>query len=401
MQKLIVLLSLVLLSFSCKPEQSGNKAEKDLQGTYAVQMGETVLKKYPDIWMIDKYDEPYWSYTHGLVSQAMLELWEFTGDERYYNYAKKYVDELVDENGIIKTYKKTDYNIDKINSGKILFVLFENTGDERYKIAMDSLREQLKEHPRTRIGGFWHKKRYPHQMWLDGLYMGGPFYVRYAVTYDEPESLDEAVRWYINMEKVARDPETGLLYHAWDESREQAWADPETGCSPNFWGRGVGWYAMALVDVLDYLPSDHPAYDSIIAITNRLAAAVVQFQDEDSGAWYQVLDQGNREGNYLEGSVSAMLSYFLLKAVNKSYIDKDLYSDAAKKAFEGTVENLLIIQPDSSLVISPVCAVAGLGGDPYRDGRYEYYINEQKRDNDSKAVGPFILAAIQYEKLVR
>ncbi|MBN1951388.1 MAG: glycoside hydrolase family 88 protein [Bacteroidales bacterium] len=402
---LILIVLSVLLTLSCSSKSTQNKTtvnpegENSLQG-YAVKMGETVLKKYPNIWLIDKYEKPHWSYTHGLVAYAMLQLEEHTGNEEYFKYAKTYADELIDEQGTIKTYKKSDYNIDKINSGKILFTFFEKTGDQRYKTAMNMLRQQLKEHPRTAIGGFWHKKRYPHQMWLDGVYMAGPFYARYAKDFDEPESFDEITAWYINVEKLTRDPETGLLYHGWDESNEQAWANEETGCSPNFWGRGMGWYAMALVDLLDYLPEDHPDYAKIVAIVDRLAKAIVNFQDENTGAWYQVVNQGDREGNYLEGSASAMFSYFLLKAINKSYIDKGLYEKAAKKAFEGLVMYLTKTEADGTLVISPVCAVAGLGGDPYRDGSYEYYINEAKRDNDAKAVGPFILAAIQYEKLM-
>jgi unsaturated rhamnogalacturonyl hydrolase len=238
-------------------------------------------------------------------------------------------------------------------------------------------------------------------MWLDGLYMGGPFYAEYAIAFNTTESLDEITDWYINMETVSRDPETGLLYHGWDESKEQAWADNETGCSSNFWGRGIGWYAMALVDLLDYLPAEHLDYAEIQSIINRLAEAVVANQDEETGTWYQVVDQGGREGNFLEGSASAMISYFLLKAVNNSYIEAERFSDAAKKAFEGTVKHLTITEEDESLIITPVCAVAGLGGNPYRDGSYEYYINEARRDNDAKAVGPFIMAAIQYEKLIQ
>jgi len=202
------------------------------------------------------------------------------------------------------------------------------------------------------------------------------------------------------MEKVARDPETGLLYHGWDESKEMFWASKKTGTSLNFWGRGMGWYAMALVDVLDYFPKEHAKYDSIVAIVQRLAAAIVKVQDPATGVWYQVLDQGNREGNYLEASASTMFSYFLLKAINKSYIDRDTYYDNAIKSFKGTVNTLVKVQPDSSLMITPTCGSAGLGGTTRRDGTFEYYISEKIRHNDTKAVAPFIMAAIQYDKLV-
>lgn len=397
MKNITLVLSALMILLSCNSTNKKEKSDSALApGDYSVAMGETLLNKYPDLWSIEDRSEPRWTYTYGLISLAMIDLWDFTGEEKYLNYAKAYVDPLVDENGIISTYSKADYNIDKINSGKVLFRLYNLTGEAKYKTAMDTLRVQLREHPRTNIGGFWHKERYPHQMWLDGLYMGGPFYAQYAKEFNEPESFDEVALWFMNMEKVARDSATGLLYHGWDESREQEWADKETGLSECFWGRGMGWYAMALVDVLDYFPKDHPQYDSIVDISKRFAEAITSVQDPEKGIWYQVLDQGSREGNYLEGSVSAMFSYFLLKAVNKEYIDKSIYLAPAKNAFEGSIENLVEVDSVGNINITPVCAVAGLGGNPYRNGKYEYYINERLRDNDPKAVGPFIMAGIQY-----
>ncbi len=401
MKKTIVILLAAFLIATCNSttESDENKGQFDANINYSVLMAETVIDEHPDLWSIEGREGPKWTYTFGLISMAMLEVYEETNDEKFLNYAKFYANSLIEEDGTIKTYKQSDYNIDKINSGKFLFDLYEMTGKEKYKIAIETLRHQLKNHPRTEIGGFWHKKRYPHQMWLDGVYMGAPFYTRYAVENNEPESLDEIAAWIINVEKVTRDEETGLLYHGWDESREQKWADNETGCSPHFWGRGMGWYAMALVDVLDFFPEDHEGYQSIVNIINRLASAIVKYQHDEKGVWYQVVDLGNREGNYLEGSASSMFSYFLLKAVNNGYISKEEYSDNAVEAYKGIVNHLMKIDADSTLTLTPVCAVAGLGGNPYRDGSYEYYINEEKRDNDPKAVGPFILAGLEYEKL--
>jgi unsaturated rhamnogalacturonyl hydrolase len=402
MKKDIIMLIAVFLFAACNTKANGDK-EKDGSFddglNYSVLMAKTVIDDYPDLWSIEGREEPKWTYTFGLISMAMLEVYEKTNDETFLNYAKYYANSLIEEDGTIKTYKQSDYNIDKLNSGKFLFDLYDITGEEKYKVAIETLRKQLDNHPRTEIGGFWHKKRYPHQMWLDGVYMGAPFYARYAVENNEPESLDEIAEWIINVEKVTRDEQTGLLYHGWDESRDQKWADNETGCSPHFWGRGMGWYAMALVDVLDYFPEDHEKYQSIVDIVNRLASAIVKYQHEEKGVWYQVVDQGEREGNYLEGSASSMFAYFLLKAVNNGYLPKDQYQDHAVKAYRGTIKHLIEIDPDSSLTITPVCAVAGLGGDPYRDASYDYYINEEKRDNDPKAVGPFILAGLEYEKL--
>lgn len=366
--------------------------------SYSVLMGETLMKEWPNLWQIEG-ERIKWSYTLGLVSSAMLDLWEYTDDQRYLEYVEYFADSAVTDEGVIRTYKMSDYNIDKCNSGKMLLRLYRITEKEKYKMAADTLRAQLEAHPQTEIGGFWHKKRYPHQMWLDGLYMGGPFFARYITEYGDPSRFDQVVQWFVNMEKVSRDAETGLLYHGWDESREQRWSDPETGTSSHFWGRGMGWYGMALVDVLDWIPEDHAGRDSIIGIIQRMATAIVKVQDGETGVWYQVLDQGDREGNYLEGSATAMFSYFLLKAINKGYIDRDTFEGPAVRAYEGMIDTLVTRKDDGTLVISPVCQVAGLGGNPYRDGSYEYYINERRRDNDPKATGPFIMAGIQYDKL--
>jgi unsaturated rhamnogalacturonyl hydrolase len=364
---------------------------------WSQRMAETILHDYPEVWQIEGGKEVKWAYTYGLLCSSFLDLWKTTGNRTYFNYVKAYADALINENGVIHGYKIEDYNIDQINAGKMLFELYAETKDQRYEIALKTLRKQFDNHPRTLEGGFWHKKIYPHQMWLDGIYMGAPFYTHYGKQYNEPKNIDEAINWVILMEKKSRDPKTGLLYHAWDESKEQKWANKVTGQAPHFWGRGMGWYAMALVDMLDYA-GDHPQKNEIIKIIQRTATAIVKVQDNKTGVWYQVLDLAHREGNYLEGSGSAMFTYFLLKAVEKGYLDKS-YLIPAKKAYQGMVDNLIKKEDDGRIIITPVCAGAGLGGNPYRDGSYEYYINERKRDNDPKAVGPFIMASILYEKL--
>ena len=251
--------------------------------------------------------------------------------------------------------------------------------------------------PRTTEGGFWHKKRYPFQMWLDGLYMGAPFLARYAATFHEPEIFDDVVNQFAIVHKHTYNKEVGLNYHGWDESKEQRWADPETGCSPNFWGRAMGWYAMALVDVLDYFPEDYSGHERLLSILKDVAAGIKKYQDEESGLWYQVLDQGSREGNYPEASASSMFVYTLLKAGRLGYIDQS-YIEVAHKGYQGMLKHFIKENPDGTISLTDVCAVAGLGGDPYRDGTYEYYINEPVRDNDPKGVGPFILASLEMNK---
>lgn len=363
-----------------------------------VRMADSDMQRNPDPRYLDFRDKPKWEYTNGLMLTALLKVYERTRDEKYLNYARFYADSMIVGDGSIVTYKKSDYNIDRVNPGKFLMELYKTDGKPEYKRAVDTLRQQMREHPRTEEGGFWHKKVYPHQMWLDGLYMGSPFLAQYAAEYNEPELFDDVANQIYLIDKHTWNPETGLFYHAWDESREQHWANPQTGTSPNFWGRAIGWFAMALVDVLDYLPEDHPRRPELMKTAQKLADGILKHQDEATGVWYQVVDQGTREGNYLEASASSMYSYFLLKALNKGYLGED-YRQPAIRAFEGVVDEFVQENPDGTISLTSVCGVAGLGGDPYRSGTFEYYVNEIKRDNDPKGVAPFIMAALEYEKL--
>jgi unsaturated rhamnogalacturonyl hydrolase len=233
-------------------------------------------------------------------------------------------------------------------------------------------------------------------MWLDGIYMAGPFYAQFGRIFDEPSAFDNVAHQILLIEEHTRDPSTGLLYHAWDESKQQRWANPETGCSPHFWGRAMGWYAMALVDVLDYFPEDHPRRDAIIAIFGRMIEALARVQDEASGLWYQVLDQGRRAGNYLEASASCMFVYAIAKGVRKGYLPPD-YLAVARKGYQGIVRDLITVDEQGLVTLEGICSVAGLGGNPYRDGSFEYYVSEKVVPNDYKGVGPFILASLEVE----
>lgn len=368
----------------------------DSTDKWSVRFANSIMHRNENAYQIDNRTVPKWDYVHGVVMLAFEELYEQTKQQKYYDYVKGYADTLINADGAIATYDIEKYNIDMINAGKILFKLYDDTKDPRYKVAMDSLRLQLKNQPRTKSGGFWHKKRYPNQMWLDGLYMGAPFYAQYTVRFEDGKALDDIAHQFELIQKHAKDEKTGLLYHGWDESKEMDWADDVTGTSPNFWSRSLGWYAMALVDVLDYFPKDHPAREDLIQYLNELATAVVKFQDQ-TGLWYQVTDMGDREGNFLEASGSTMLTYSLAKGVNKGYLPEHFMKNA-ELGFKGLTEELIKVDSKGLLTITQVCAVAGLGGNPYRDGSYEYYINERKKDNDPKATGPFILAALELDK---
>lgn len=404
---LVQILSATLLISACS---QGKKADTEQVATdstttninglsYAIKMADSELIRTPDAQYLDFRPKPKWEYTNGLMCSSLLRLWEATNDQKYYNYTLAYADSMINDEGEIKTYKLTDYNIDRVNPGKFLIDLYKETGSEKLKIAIETLRTQMKDHPRTSEGGFWHKKVYPHQMWLDGIYMGSPFLAKYAANFDEPDLFDDIANQIYLIDKHNYDPEKQLYYHGWDESKEQEWANKETGLSPNFWGRAMGWLGMALVDVLDYLPGDHPKRQMIIDIANKMAAGLVKYQHE-TGLWYQVPDMGDREGNYLEASASSMFAYFFLKGVDKDYLDQK-YLDNGKMAYEGIVNNLIKEEADGTISITQVCGVAGLGGDPYRSGTYEYYINEIKRDNDPKAVGPFIMASLYYDKVTK
>lgn len=370
---------------------------------WSTRMADSVMKRTPDPLWLDATDAPRWEYTPGLVLKGIQHVAEKTGDERYWKYVTAYYDGMIDDAGSIKGgYKLEDYNIDRINPGKPLFALYARTKNEKYRKAIELLRKQMREHPRTSEGGFWHKKRYPHQMWLDGLYMGAPFLAQYAKTFNEPALFDDVITQFVLMETHARDDKTGLLFHGWDESRQQKWADPKTGRSPAFWGRAMGWYAMALVETLEFVPLEHPRRKELVAILNRLAEAVVKVQDPKSGVWWQVVDQPGREGNYLEASVSTMFTFALLKATRLRYLPES-YERIARRAYDGVLKQFIEVDKDGLVDIHHVCQVAGLGGDPekgerYRDGTYQYYVTEKVRSNDPKAVGPFLFAALEMER---
>lgn len=405
-KSLVYLFTLSLAFTSCKDSKKEttveNKEEtpqelavpKDLKWSERMALSE--MERSPESYMIDDRTKAKWDYVHGLVLTGFEALYEETNDQKYYDYVKAYADKLIDSTGAIATYDISKYNIDMIEAGKLLFDLYDETKDEKYLIAMQTLKTQLEDHPRTSEGGFWHKKRYPSQMWLDGLYMGAPFYAHYTVDFEDGKNLDDVAKQFELIQKHALDEETGLLYHGWDESKAMEWADNETGTSPNFWSRSLGWYAMALVDVLDYFPEDHPKHPELVGYLNSLAEALTKYQDE-SGLWYQVTDMGDKEGNYLEASGTSMFVYALAKGVNKGYLPQQ-YKAVAEKGFDGMTRDLIKVAPNGELTLTQVCQVAGLGGNPYRSGSFDYYVNEKKKDNDPKGVGPFILGAIELDK---
>ncbi|WP_243416300.1 glycoside hydrolase family 105 protein [Flavobacterium sp. HTF] len=395
-----VLLVCVMALTSCKVT-SQEQTTKDIviskNSKWSDKMALTLMKRHPESYMLDDSKKPKWDYVHALVLHSIEELYKKNPDPRYKAYVRSYVDELVQADGTIKTYEFDKFNIDLVVPGRLLFDIYETSKEDKYLKALQQIRKQLAEQPRTASGGFWHKQIYPNQMWLDGLYMGEPFYAQYTVTFENGKSLDDIAKQFELIQLHATDPKTGLLYHGWDESKEMPWANKETGNSPNFWSRALGWYVMALVDVLDYFPKEHPKHKELVSYLNNASAALAKYQDK-SGLWYQVTDKGGQKGNYLEASGSSMFAYAFAKGANKGYLPSK-YKKIANKAFDGLTKVLIKkVDEDGGITLTNCCQVAGLGGNPYRDGSYEYYVNERKKDNDPKATGPFILAAIELNR---
>ena len=362
----------------------------------SIRMADSTIARFPLL-----ADD--WNYQWGLVLKGFEQVWRATHDQKYFDYIQRNIDAFVQPDGTIRSYRLGEYNVDRLNTGKVLFNLYAETGDEKYKRALDLLRSQLDTHPRTKSGGFWHKQIYPDQMWLDGIYMADAFYAQYEASFNRNSQFairnwDDITHQIILIEQHTRDPQTGLLYHAWDESKQQRWANPETGCSPHFWGRAIGWYVMAIVDILDFLPRDHAQRATMIAILNRTLDAIVRVQDAATSVWYQLVDQGNRAANYLESSASCMFVYAMVKGAQNNFLPRE-FLNIAQRAYEGILQQFVRVDEAGQVQLTGTCRSAGLGGTPYRDGSYEYYVSEPGVTDNHHGVGAFLLASNAMEQL--
>lgn len=363
------------------------------------------MLRNPEPCYIDRRDALKWEYTGGLEMGAMLDVYEAYGDERFREYASLYVDSFVMADGSIRSYRLTDYNLDRINPGKVLFRFYEMTGETRFRKALDLLRSQLCGHPRNEDGGFWHKKVYPHQVWLDGVYMATPFLAEYTARFEREnkEAFADVVGQILMAARHNFDARTGLFRHACDVSRQMGWADSVTGQSQHCWGRALGWYMMAIVDALPFIPADIEGRDSVLAVLATVAKGVERYRDRATGLWFQVMDCPGREGNYLESSCSAMFVYSLLKAVRLGYLPKR-YGRMARESYRSFLRQFVYYEdtvpadghPFRMIGIGSCCAVAGLSDS--RPGTFEYYVGELRRDNDPKVIGPFLKAALEMER---
>lgn len=365
---------------------------------WSVRMVQSEMIRMPESWQLDFQKSLKWDYCLGLELQTMLDVYDRYGDRKIYDYALAYADTMVNNDGTIKKYKLTDYSLDRVNSGKFLFRIYEQSKNDKYKKALDLLRSQFRTHPRNADGGFWHKKVYPNQVWLDGIYMGTPFYAEYAYRNNEVNDYQDIINQFLMAARHTYDPQTDLFKHACDVSKKERWADPVTGQSKHSWGRAMGWYAMAFVDALDFIPPHEAGRDSMMNIFHHLAKMIKRTQDTKTGLWYQVLDKSGEKGNYLESSCSTMFVYALFKGVRKGWLDAS-YLEVALKGYRGILDHFITVDKNGLVTITKACAVAGLGGKVYRSGDYEYYIHEAIRDNDPKAVAPFILCALEHERL--
>lgn len=333
--------------------------------------------------------ENRWHYHQGVFLCGMLDVWNETKKQEYFDYVKEYVDKLVDEDGNV-LFRRSE--LDAIQPGLLLLPLYEETKDKRYKIAATKLRNLLNTLNKTSEGGFWHKDNYPYQMWLDGLYMTGPFAIQYGQMFQEPELTDLIMHQEELMRKYTKDEKTGLYFHGWDEKKQQPWAT-EKGHAPEIWGRALGWYAMVIVNFIEMLPASHPKRNKLIHVIRDLFESLRNYQDEETGIWYQVVNKGYLEDNWLESSSSSLFVYAMAKAVNKEYVDQE-YLEVARRAYEGIIKNNIIFDENNNLILTGISIGTSIG-------IYDYYIGRETSHNDLHGVGAFILASIQMQQHVK
>ena len=362
----------------------------------AQQIGRSEMQHNPEMWTCDGAAKPKWEYTPTLMARAFIELYQATGDTAYLHHVQRFADLFIDQDGSILTYKQSLYNMDRIQGGNFLIMLNEIAPQPQYEVAIETLRDQLRDQPRTNEGGFWHKQVYAHQMWLDGLFTGTTFYARYAAWKPEPEAWSDVAKQFMIVDAHTRKA-NGLNHHGWDESRQMGWSDPVTGCSPETWGRAEGWYVMALCDVLELMPEDQAERPELVAILQRVMESLREVQDPQTHLWYQVPDRAGEEGNYLESTCSAMYCFAMAKGARLGVLPSE-YKQYAQEVMDGLKAHKIVTNEDGTLSLIDCCAVAGLGGNPYRDGTYAYYIHERIREDDPKGVAPLILACIELAK---
>ena len=369
------------------------------------------MKRVPHSYLLDFSSKPKWSYVMGIEMEGMLDTYEHykEGNNAILDYLKEYPAKMIDEKGNITGYKYEDFNLDNVRTAKFILRmhnLFPTKGTEK---ALKTLFKQLQNQPRTKEGVYWHKAIYANQVWLDGIFMGLPFYCNYAVQTMKPKKaekyLNDAVDQMVKTDYRTYDEKTQLWKHAWDETHQQFWANKEDGKSQHCWARALGWYVMAMTECLDAMPENYARRQEVIDLLNKAMKSVVKYQDKKTGVWYDVLDVKS-DKNYLESTASSMFAYVLLKGYRKGYLSEE-YLKAGVKAYNGILKQFIKVNADKTISLTRCCAVSGLGPGPgpyvkkpnyKRDGSFEYYMSEPIRDNDAKGVGPFIWASLEMEQ---
>jgi unsaturated rhamnogalacturonyl hydrolase len=385
--------SILLILVTCSTQIQCQK-NRQKETKWSIRMANTILSRSDSlVYLVDR--TPKWAYDVAFLGMAVDRLGN--ADIKYSKYMEDWVNYFIKPDGSVLDYRLKEYNLDRIFPGRDIITLYRRNPDPMYKIALDNFIEQLKTQPKTKSGGYWHKEIYPWQMWLDGIFMASTFMAQYAKEFNAPEWFDEACKQTKMIYDKTLDPESGLLMHAWDESRTQKWCDPATGKSHYPWSRAMGWYVMAIEDILVYLPANHPDRETLITILQKTCDALLKVRDPETGLWFQVLNKGGMAGNYLEGSGTAMYAYAFARGTHNNWLDKK-FLNIANSVFDGIIRELITTDDKGSLTMHNICGGCGLGGNPYRDGTYEYYIKEKRIDNDPKGVAPFILAAIELDR---
>ncbi|MGI6232732.1 MAG: glycoside hydrolase family 88 protein [Prevotella sp.] len=399
-----------------------NEADRPYK-RYSQWMTYSEMKRTPEPYLLDFSKKPKWSYVMGIEMEGMLDTYltynKEGKDDAILEYLKKYPAKMIDAKGNITGYNLKDYNLDNVRTGKFIYRMNYLQPQKNVDKALKTIFRQLQKQPRTKEGVWWHKAIYANQVWLDGIFMGLPFYTLYATNGQalSPSGetgklnkkalryLDDAVDQIVKTDQRTYDPSTGLWKHAWDETHTAFWANKETGQSQHTWARALGWYSMAMVEVLDNLPEEYARRNEVISIFQKVMKAVVKYQDKQTGVWYDVMDVNDLK-NYLEATASSMFAYCLLKGARLGYLDAS-YREAGKKAYNGILNEFIRVNPDKTISLTHCCAVSGLGPAPgpyvkkpnyKRDGSFNYYMSEPIRDNDAKGVGPFIWASLEMER---
>jgi unsaturated rhamnogalacturonyl hydrolase len=359
------------------------KADRDAMFAWSIRIANSIHAQFPDPAKLGGFN-----YTQGMIADALVAIAHRTGRTAEFDYVQRWLDRFVQPDGTIdpQAYPPKLYSLDRVRPGPALLWTFDRTKDEKYLKAAKVLATQLDEQPRTSDGGYWHRSTYPNQMWLDGIYMADVFSVQFAERTNQPKYFDDAVHQITTIYRHVHDPKTGLFYHGWDETKTRPWANKETGASPEFWGRSIGWYGMAMADILDWLPADHPGRKEVLPIFQAYCASIVKYQDRDTAMWWQIIDKPTAQKNYVETSCSLMFAYALTRGVQRGWLPPE-YLEPARRATRGILNREVDLLPNDCMAIRGTVIVGTLGGN---GGFYDTYVNDRVVTNDQKSLGAFM-----------